>query len=121
MSRHALCRSGRTGRAPSAFVPCLFEFSIRTRLTDHRNGQAARLTEVAKERGIPFILVRVWAGGRCTEKRLKRRKNGRTVSAKGAYKASRGPAKGVRHRQEKSAGLGESGACCGDVAEWHRV
>ena len=46
------------------------------RIEEHRAGRGSRLCEVAKEREIPFVLVRVWIGGRRLERQLKRRKNG---------------------------------------------
>lgn len=47
------------------------------RIMEHRKGyrSAARLTQVAKERGISFIVVRTWRGNRADERRLKNRKN----------------------------------------------
>lgn len=50
---------------------------LRKRMEDHRSGRAARLTQVAKERGISFMCVRVWRDGtRGMERRLKNRKSG---------------------------------------------
>ena len=48
------------------------------RIQDHRKGtrSAARLTQVAKERGISFRVVRTWRGTRNDERRLKNRKEG---------------------------------------------
>ena len=48
------------------------------RILDHRKGMrsAARLTQVAKERGIGFKVVRTWHGTRNDERRLKNRKGG---------------------------------------------
>ena len=48
---------------------------LAERIQQHRLGNGARLTEVAKERGIDFTVVRVWVGGRTTERQLKNRKN----------------------------------------------
>ena len=48
---------------------------IQARMNAHRNGQGARLTEVAAERGIAFEIVRLWAGSRSDERRLKNNKN----------------------------------------------
>lgn len=45
------------------------------RLRDHAKGRGARLTQVAKERGIRWQLVRTWEGGRALERKLKNRKN----------------------------------------------
>lgn len=47
------------------------------RLLDHANGRGARLTQVARERGIGWTLVRTWPGAtRSDERHLKRRKYG---------------------------------------------
>lgn len=48
------------------------------RISEHRKGyrSAARLTQVAKERGITFTVVRTWRGTRGDERRLKNRKEG---------------------------------------------
>lgn len=49
---------------------------VGPRVNAHRHGQGARLTQVAKERGIGFRLARVWPDGdRAFERRLKNRKN----------------------------------------------
>ena len=45
---------------------------LEARLAQHRAGQAARLTQVIKEAGITFTLVRTWEGGRDLERQLKR-------------------------------------------------
>lgn len=50
--------------------------NLTRRLEDHRAGRGARLCEVAKERGIDFVLVRTWAGGRDVERKLKDRHAG---------------------------------------------
>lgn len=48
------------------------------RIAQHRAGCGARLTEVAKERGIGFAVVRVWPDGdRKLERRLKNRHGSR--------------------------------------------
>lgn len=47
---------------------------LPARIQAHRHGNAARLTEVAHQRGIKFDVVRVWRGTRATERRLKSRK-----------------------------------------------
>jgi predicted GIY-YIG superfamily endonuclease len=49
---------------------------LERRIKEHRAGQGARLTEVAKERGITFSLVRCWIGDRKLERKLKNLKNG---------------------------------------------
>lgn len=48
---------------------------VKRRMWQHSNGIGfGRLVHVARERGIPFALARVWpAGDRVLEKRLKRR------------------------------------------------
>lgn len=48
---------------------------LEWRLDKHENSPDAKLLQAAKERGIGFTLVRVWPGGRATEKQLKARKN----------------------------------------------
>lgn len=49
---------------------------LRERIADHRKGYGARLTQVAKERGISFIVVRTWPNTtRRDERRLKNRKD----------------------------------------------
>lgn len=49
---------------------------LAARIQQHERGGslAARLTQVAHERGIAFTVARVWQGGRELERRLKRRK-----------------------------------------------
>lgn len=49
---------------------------LHARLAKHAAGsrRAARLTQVAKKRGIGWRLVRLWEGGRPLERRLKARK-----------------------------------------------
>jgi predicted GIY-YIG superfamily endonuclease len=49
--------------------------NLDERLEDHKAGRAARLTQVAVERGIDFVLARTWEGGRVEERKLKNRKN----------------------------------------------
>lgn len=44
------------------------------RLAEHSAGTGARLTQVARERGISFTLARTWHGDRSLERQLKRRK-----------------------------------------------
>lgn len=45
------------------------------RIQAHQHGNAARLTQVAHDRGLTFQVVRVWQGSRELERRLKDRKN----------------------------------------------
>jgi len=53
--------------------------NLSGRLALHAAGsrRAARLTQVAKKRGIGWRCVRLWQGGRQIERRLKAHKNGR--------------------------------------------
>jgi predicted GIY-YIG superfamily endonuclease len=53
---------------------------LAARIQAHKLGRGARLTQVAKERGIGFEVVRVWRGGRGTERRIKNLKNGRLLA-----------------------------------------
>ena len=46
------------------------------RIQLHKAGKGARLTQVVRENGNDFYLVRTWDGGRKVERRLKRQKNG---------------------------------------------
>lgn len=48
---------------------------LALRIQKHSSGHGARLTQVAKERGIGFDVVRVWEGDRAFERWLKQRKN----------------------------------------------
>lgn len=51
--------------------------SVEARLSDHRAGRGARLTEVANERGITYECVRIWSNkDRHFERKLKERKDG---------------------------------------------
>jgi putative endonuclease len=59
-----------------------FAKDLKARLEEHHHGgpDASRLCQVARERGIPFTVVRVWSrGSRKLERRLKRRHNGRRL------------------------------------------
>lgn len=47
---------------------------LRPRIIAHATGRGARITQVLRERGIGFIVARVWNGGRALEKKLKGRK-----------------------------------------------
>ena len=49
---------------------------LDARIAEHRAGTGARLTQVAKERGITFVIARTWEGGRKLERQLKRRHAG---------------------------------------------
>ena len=46
------------------------------RIAEHRAGTGARLTQVAKARGIRFVVAELWEGDRQLERQLKRRKEG---------------------------------------------
>ena len=46
------------------------------RIAQHRAGTGARLCEVAKERGISFVVARTWDGDRKLERQLKNQKQG---------------------------------------------
>jgi predicted GIY-YIG superfamily endonuclease len=48
-----------------------FTTNLPARIQSHRMGGGARLTQVAKERGISFEVVRVWLGNRDLERRIK--------------------------------------------------
>ena len=55
--------------------------NLEKRIEHHRRGTSkVRLMEVAKERGIDFVVARVWENGdRELERKLKRQKNGRNL------------------------------------------
>jgi predicted GIY-YIG superfamily endonuclease len=44
---------------------------VSARLSQHRNGTGARLTQVVREAGISWVVARTWRGGRRLERRLK--------------------------------------------------
>lgn len=46
---------------------------LAARLKAHADGGGARLTQVARERGIGWQCVRTWKGGRADERKLKDR------------------------------------------------
>jgi len=49
--------------------------TLAQRIAEHRAGTGARLTQVAKERGIGFVVVRTWANvTKRDERKLKNRK-----------------------------------------------
>ena len=48
---------------------------LQHRLAEHAAGQGARLTQVARQRGIGWIVARTWNGGRQLERQIKKRKN----------------------------------------------
>ena len=52
---------------------------IDRRVELHERGRGSRLCQVARERGIEFIVVREWIGDRSLERKLKRRKNGKRL------------------------------------------
>lgn len=49
------------------------------RMAEHAAGRGARLLAVARERNVPWELVRCWDGGRLAERRLKRWKKARLL------------------------------------------
>jgi predicted GIY-YIG superfamily endonuclease len=56
---HAAHYTGSTSRLPA-------------RLAEHQQGRGARLLEVVREAGIPWVLARTWEGGRTRERQLKK-------------------------------------------------
>ena len=48
---------------------------VDKRVSLHRKGQGARLTQVAVELGMTIEIVRTWKGDRNLERKLKNRKN----------------------------------------------
>lgn len=53
-----------------------FTDDLQQRIAAHRAGTGARLCEVAKERGISFVVAQLWEGDRALERKLKNRKSG---------------------------------------------
>lgn len=51
-------------------------FHLGSRIEQHLKGKGARLTQVARERGIGFVIAETWPGDRYFERRLKDRKMG---------------------------------------------
>ena len=49
---------------------------LEHRIKCHSSGNGARLMEVCSERGIAFVVARVWDGDRGRERALKKCKNG---------------------------------------------
>ncbi|MCA9868609.1 MAG: hypothetical protein KC410_19125 [Anaerolineales bacterium] len=47
---------------------------LAARLQEHECGRGARLTQVARARGIGWVVARLWHGDRGLERRLKNRK-----------------------------------------------
>jgi predicted GIY-YIG superfamily endonuclease len=45
------------------------------RIQQHLAGRGARFTQVARERGIPFVIAAAWPGDRNYERRLKNKKH----------------------------------------------
>lgn len=50
-------------------------YHLGSRANQHLAGRGARLTQIAKERGIGFVIAAAWPGDRHYERRLKNRKN----------------------------------------------
>lgn len=48
---------------------------LPSRALAHMRGQGARLTQVAVERGIGFVIAQTWPGDRTLERKLKNRKS----------------------------------------------
>jgi predicted GIY-YIG superfamily endonuclease len=48
---------------------------LAARIQAHETGHGARITQVARERGIRFQVARLWRGDRALERRLKDRKH----------------------------------------------
>ena len=46
---------------------------VLRRLKEHNAGRGAKLTQIANERGIKYVLVRLWHGARDDERKLKNR------------------------------------------------
>jgi hypothetical protein len=63
--------------------------NLEERIAQHQAGCGARLTQVAKERGITFTVVRTWQGDRKLERRLKNRKSSPSLCP--ICKGCRGP------------------------------
>ena len=51
-------------------------YHLSSRMQQHLTGRGARLTQVARERGIGFVIAEVWPGTRAYERKLKNRKMG---------------------------------------------
>jgi hypothetical protein len=49
---------------------------VPSRMEAHRTGKGARFMQVVRERGIPWVIARIWPGDRSFERKLKRRKEG---------------------------------------------
>jgi len=56
-----------------------YAWNLPRRLNEHRIGSGARLTQVIKEAGLKFTLVKVWEGDRKEERRMKNLKNARLL------------------------------------------
>lgn len=52
---------------------------LPARAMAHMQGRGARLTQVARQRGISFVIARTWSGDRHFERKLKNRKEGPTL------------------------------------------
>jgi predicted GIY-YIG superfamily endonuclease len=49
---------------------------LDARIAEHKAGHGARLTQVARERNIGFVVARTWEGDRKVERQLKNRHEG---------------------------------------------
>lgn len=57
--------------------------NVNARVSHHREGTGARLTQVANERNINFEIARIWENGdRTLERKLKNRKNAKQLCPK---------------------------------------
>lgn len=54
-------------------------YHLGSRVEQHLAGRGARLTQVAKERGITFEIAATWPGSRSYERQIKNRKNARKL------------------------------------------
>ena len=53
-----------------------FTEDLDRRIAEHDAGEGSRLCQVAKERGLTFVVARTWQGGRLLERQLKGRHEG---------------------------------------------
>lgn len=50
-------------------------YRLDSRMRQHIKGRGARFTQVAAERGIPFVIAAAWPGDRSYERKLKNKKH----------------------------------------------
>lgn len=71
-----ICPDTKDGRRTQHYIGWASDGNLRRRLGAHATGRGARLTQVARERGIGWRLARTWPGGdRALERKLKRSNN----------------------------------------------